>query len=55
MPQGVAMERRNEMESRSRPKWRSHFGMPPRGCRLRRLGVYFVSRYAITMSGIVIA
>ena len=28
MPQGVAMERRNEMESRSRPKWRRHFGMP---------------------------
>ena len=29
MPQAVAMERRNVMESRSRPKWRSHFGMPP--------------------------
>ena len=55
MPQGVAMERRNEMESRSRPKWRRHFGMPQGAVALRRLGVYFVSRYAITMSGIVIA
>ena len=27
-PQGVAMERRNVMESRSRPKWLHHFGMP---------------------------
>ena len=31
------------------------FRHAPGGCRLRRLGVYIVSRYAITMSGIVIA
>ena len=38
----------------SHPKWRA-ISACPRGCRLRRLGVGFVSRYAITMSGIVIA
>ena len=51
MPQAVAMERRNVMESRSRPKWRA-ISACPRGLSPSATGGIFISRYAITMSGI---
>ena len=41
MPQGVAMERRNEMESRSRPKWRRHLGMPQGAVAFKATGGIF--------------